>query len=51
MFPNDSDGDADKEINQENFENAIGVQGIEQLVGVGVHENRKGWKFWTRGDV
>ena len=51
VFPNDSDGDADKEINQENFENAINVQGIEQLVGVVVHENRKGWKFWTRGDV
>ena len=37
-----------KEIDQEKFENAVGVQGIEQLVGVRVQENREGWKFWTR---
>jgi hypothetical protein len=36
------------EIDQEMFENADGVQGIDQLVGVGVQENREGWQFWTQ---
>jgi len=51
VFRNGSDGEGGEEINQEKFENAVGVQGIEQLVGVGVQENREGWKFWTRAVV
>ncbi|KAE8441921.1 hypothetical protein EG329_004179 [Mollisiaceae sp. DMI_Dod_QoI] len=51
VFRNGIDGEGGKEIDQEKFENAVGVQGIEQLVGVGVQENREGWKFWTRAVV
>ena len=40
-----------EEIDQEKFENAVGPRGIEQLVGVGVQENREGWKFWRRAVV
>jgi mevalonate kinase len=46
VFPNGTDEDGGKEIDQEKFENAIGAQGVEQLVGVGVQGNREGWKFW-----
>ncbi|KAK3368764.1 mevalonate kinase [Podospora didyma] len=42
---------ASEEIVQEKFENADGLEGIEQLVGVGVREDRAGWKFWTRAAV
>ena len=45
VFRNGADGEGGEEIDQEKFENAIGVRGIEQLVGVGVHETRTGWKF------
>lgn len=48
VFRNATDGKAGEEIDQEMFENADGVQGIDQLVGVGVQENREGWQFWTR---
>lgn len=48
VFRNGTDGKAGEEIDQERFENADGVQGIDQLVGVGVQENREGWRFWTR---
>jgi mevalonate kinase len=49
VFRNDSNGKADEEvIDQEMFENADGVEGINRLVGVGVQENRQGWRFWTR---
>ncbi|KAK1765824.1 mevalonate kinase [Phialemonium atrogriseum] len=44
-------GGGGEEIDQESFENAVGAQGIEQLVGVGLHGNREGWKFWTRAVV
>ncbi|KAJ5799499.1 uncharacterized protein N7518_001567 [Penicillium psychrosexuale] len=47
VFRNGTDGEAE-EIDQNTFENADGVHGIDQLVGVGVQENREGWKFWTR---
>ncbi|KAH9205289.1 hypothetical protein DL95DRAFT_430064 [Leptodontidium sp. 2 PMI_412] len=50
-IPKSTDGEGGEEIDQEKFGNAVGVQGIEQLVGVEVQENRenrKGWKFWTR---
>jgi mevalonate kinase len=46
VFRCGTDAKAGKEIDQEMFENADGVQGIDQLVGVGVQENREGWKFW-----
>jgi mevalonate kinase len=46
VFRSGTDAKAGKEIDQEMFENADGVQGIDQLVGVGVQENREGWKFW-----
>jgi mevalonate kinase len=46
VFRSGTDANAGKEIDQEMFENADGVQGIDQLVGVGVQENREGWKFW-----
>ena len=35
-----------EEIDQQKFLNAEGKAGIETLVGVGVHEKRKEWKFW-----
>lgn len=47
VFRNGNGGDGE-EIDQEKFENAVGAQGIEQLTGVGVREDREGWKFWTR---
>ncbi|WEW61279.1 Mevalonate kinase [Emydomyces testavorans] len=50
VFRHDTDGEGE-EIDQEKFENAVDVQGIEQLVGVGVQKNREGWKFWTRAVV
>ena len=50
VFRNSTDRKAGEEIDQKMFENADGVQGINQLVGVGVQENREGWEweFWTR---
>ena len=35
-----------EEIDQEKFLLAEGREGVERLVGVGVHEKREGWKFW-----
>jgi mevalonate kinase len=43
-----AEGEESQEIDQEKFENAPGTKGIEELVGLGVRENREGWKFWTR---
>jgi mevalonate kinase len=38
-----------EEIDQHKFENAVGNDGIERLVGVyGDQEKREGWKFWKR---
>ncbi|KAJ5471378.1 hypothetical protein N7530_008735 [Penicillium desertorum] len=48
VFRNGTNGKAGEEIDQKMFENADGVEGINQLVGVGVQENREGWEFWTR---
>lgn len=48
VFQNATDGKAGEDIDQEMFENAHCVQGIDQLIGVGVQENREGWQFWTR---
>ncbi|KAI9660867.1 MAG: Mevalonate kinase [Trizodia sp. TS-e1964] len=35
-----------EEIDQEKFLKAVGNDGVEKLVGVGVLEKREGWKFW-----
>lgn len=51
VFLNCADGEGGEEIDHEKFESAVGVRGIEQLVGVGVQETRTGWKFWTRPAV
>lgn len=48
VLRNGSDEEGGEEIDQQKFENAVGTQGIESLVGVGVHERREGWKFWKR---
>ncbi|KAK2592207.1 Mevalonate kinase [Conoideocrella luteorostrata] len=48
VFRNVLDGDNGEEIDQGKFENADGAHGIEQLVGVGIREDRQGWRFWTR---
>jgi mevalonate kinase len=48
-----TDEEGGEEIDQQKFENAVGNDGIEQLVGVGGGVNktkkREGWKFWRIG--
>lgn len=44
------------QIYQQKFEDAVGNEGIERLVGVqtgtnNAHERRAGWKFWRRADI
>lgn len=46
VLKNGSDEEGGEEIDQEKFLNAQGREGVEHLVGVGVHEKREGWKFW-----
>ncbi|CAF9923144.1 MAG: hypothetical protein GOMPHAMPRED_002747 [Gomphillus americanus] len=50
LFPailkNDSEEEGGEEIDQEKFLNAEGREGVEKLVGVGLHQKREGWKFW-----
>ena len=46
ILKNGTDEEGGEEIDQEKFLNAEGREGVEQLVGVGVHERRDGWKFW-----
>ncbi|KAL4810954.1 ribosomal protein S5 domain 2-type protein [Aspergillus unguis] len=48
VLRNGSDEEGGEEIDQQKFENAVGTEGIERLVGVGVQEKREGWKFWKR---
>ncbi|KAH8693674.1 mevalonate kinase [Talaromyces proteolyticus] len=50
VLRNGSDEEGGEEIDQLKFENAVGNDGIERLVGVGggVQEKREGWKFWRR---
>lgn len=48
VLRNGTDEEGGEEIDQHKFENAEGAEGIERLVGVGVHERREGWKFWKR---
>jgi mevalonate kinase len=51
MIRNEVDKLGSEDIDRERFENAVGAEGIEQLVGVGVREDRDGWKFWTRAAI
>ncbi|KAL4913459.1 ribosomal protein S5 domain 2-type protein [Aspergillus aurantiobrunneus] len=51
VLRNGSDEEGGEEIDQQKFENAVGTEGIESLVGVGVQEKREGWKFWKRAVV
>lgn len=46
VLRNGTDEEGGEEIDQEKFLNADGREGVERLVGVGVHERREGWKFW-----
>lgn len=50
VLRNGSDEEGGEEIDQSKFENAVGPEGIERLVGVGagIQEKREGWKFWKR---
>ena len=51
VLRNGSDEEGGEEIDQENFLNADGREGVERLVGVGVNEKREGWKFWRTPDT
>ncbi|KNG89921.1 mevalonate kinase [Aspergillus nomiae NRRL 13137] len=46
VFTNGIDGKPGEEINQVMFEKAEGVEGINQLIGEGVQDNREGWGFY-----
>ncbi|KAH0542213.1 hypothetical protein FGG08_003335 [Glutinoglossum americanum] len=46
VLKNGSDEDGGEEIDQEKFLMAVGNEGVERLVGVGMDETREGWKFW-----
>jgi mevalonate kinase len=52
VLRNGSDEEGGEEIDQLKFENAVGIEGIERLVGVhaasNTQERREGWKFWRR---
>ncbi|KAI9724531.1 MAG: hypothetical protein M1812_000599 [Candelaria pacifica] len=46
VLRNGSEEEGGEEIDQDKFLNAVGNEGVERLVGVGVQEKREGWKFW-----
>ena len=46
ILKNGTDEEGGEEIDQEKFLNAVGREGVERLVGVGVNEYREEWKFW-----
>ncbi|KAL1985239.1 hypothetical protein VTN96DRAFT_8155 [Rasamsonia emersonii] len=49
VLRNGTDEEGGEEIDQQKFENAVGNDGIERLVGVGGGgQKRDGWKFWKR---
>lgn len=50
VLHNDSEEANGEEIDQQKFENAVGNDGIERLVGVGVEQKRESWKFWNRAE-
>ncbi|KAL9614151.1 MAG: hypothetical protein Q9167_001361 [Letrouitia subvulpina] len=47
VLQNGTDEDGGVEIDQDMFLNADGREGVEDLVGVGAHRKRDGWKFWS----
>lgn len=52
VLRNGTDEEGGEEIDQQKFENAIGTDGIDRLVGVGGgDERREGWKFWKRASA
>ncbi|OKL64688.1 hypothetical protein UA08_00157 [Talaromyces atroroseus] len=52
VLRNGTDEEGGEEIDQQKFENAVGIEGIERLVGVhaasNTQERREGWKFWRK---
>ncbi|KAI9789782.1 MAG: Mevalonate kinase [Peltula sp. TS41687] len=46
VLKNGTNEEGGEEIDQDKFLNAIGIDGVERLVGVGVEERREGWQFW-----
>ncbi|KAI9704123.1 MAG: Mevalonate kinase [Candelina mexicana] len=46
VLRNGSDEEGGEEIDQDKFLNAVGNEGVERLVGVGLQEKREGWNFW-----
>ena len=50
VLRNGSNEEGGEEIDQQKFENAVGMEGIDRLVGTHstMQERREGWKFWKR---
>uniref|UniRef100_A0A093V0K8 mevalonate kinase n=1 Tax=Talaromyces marneffei PM1 TaxID=1077442 RepID=A0A093V0K8_TALMA len=50
VLRNGSNEEGGEEIDQQKFENAVGMEGIDKLVGTHstMQERREGWKFWKR---
>ncbi|RAO67000.1 uncharacterized protein BHQ10_003012 [Talaromyces amestolkiae] len=50
VLRNGSNEEGGEEIDQQKFENAVGMDGIDRLVGTHstMQERREGWKFWKR---
>ncbi|KAK2748318.1 Mevalonate kinase [Myotisia sp. PD_48] len=48
VLQNGTDEEGGEEIDQQKFENVVGNEGLERLVGVGGPQDREGWKFWKR---
>lgn len=46
VLQNGTEEEGGEEIDQDKFLKAIGNDGVERLVGVGVEEKREGWQFW-----
>jgi mevalonate kinase len=46
VLRNGTDEEGGEEIDQQKFEEAVGVEGIKRLVGVG-----EGWKYWQRATL
>jgi mevalonate kinase len=46
VLRNGTDEEGGEEIDQQKFEEAVGVEGIKRLVGVG-----EGWKYWQRATI
>ena len=47
VLKNGSGEEGGEEIDQDKFLDAVGNDGVEQLVGVRTEEKIEGWKFWT----